>query len=42
MPIIESKQLDNTYLKGLSKFPQIKLAIALELANMDLQDDEKN
>lgn len=41
-PIIESKQLDNTYLKGLRKYPRIRLAIALELANRDLQDEEKN
>lgn len=40
-PIIESKQLDNVYLKGLSKYSQIRLAIALELANRDLQDEEK-
>ncbi len=36
--IIESQKLDNTYLKGLRKIPQIKLAIALELANVDLQE----
>lgn len=41
-PIIESKQIDNVYLKGLRKYSQIRLAIALELANRDLQDEEKN
>ncbi|WP_339240559.1 hypothetical protein MKX40_07635 [Paenibacillus sp. FSL R5-0517] len=41
-PIIESKQLDNSYLKGLRKYTQIRLAIALELANMDLKNIEKN
>ncbi|MDT9722812.1 hypothetical protein QVE09_28355 [Paenibacillus sp. ClWae2A] len=40
-PIIESKQLDNVYLKGLRKYSQIRLAIALELVNMDLQEEEK-
>jgi len=37
-PIVESKPLDNTFIKGLRKNPQITLAIALQLANMDLKD----
>lgn len=36
--LLKSKQLDNTYLKGLRKNPQLTLAIALELANRDLKE----
>ncbi|WP_246627757.1 hypothetical protein [Paenibacillus solanacearum] len=36
-PIIESKLLNNNYIKGLRKIPQITLAIAIELANRDLE-----
>lgn len=40
-PIIESRPLDNTYLEGLRRIPQITLAIALELADKDLKHDNQ-
>jgi len=39
-PIVESEPLNNIYIKGLRKIPQITLAIALELANLDLKTEK--
>ncbi|WP_338552697.1 hypothetical protein [Paenibacillus sp. KS-LC4] len=35
-PIVESKPIDRHYIKGLRRYPQLTIAVAVELANSDL------